>query len=306
MSTAVKEVREEHPRVSVDAPSRRAGVSRRRTAVAHAILFVFSAGILTPLLWAVFISLRPVSDTIKDGYFSWPKHLNFDNYTLAWKQADLPHYFLNTLHVLVPAMVVVLVLSCFLGYALTRFSLWFNVALLMLFTAGNLLPPQVIITPLFRLYLLIPFNSPSGSLNDTYWGVILIHIAFQIGFCTFVMSNYMRTIPYELTESAMLDGAGVLRQFFSIILPLCRAPLAALATLEFTWIYNDYFWARILMPSGDKRPITSALDNLKGNFFQNDNLIAAGSILVALPTIVIFVALQKQFISGLTLGSTKG
>jgi multiple sugar transport system permease protein len=291
---------------TVEVATRRAGVSRKGVAAAHVILFVFSVGLITPLLWAFFISLRPVSDTIKDGYFSWPRHLNLDNYTKAWTQANLPHYFLNTLHVLVPAMIVVLMLSCFLGFALTRFNLRFSVALLMLFTAGNLLPPQVIITPLFRLYLLIPFNSPSGSLNDTYWGIILIHIAFQIGFCTFVMSNYMRTIPYELTESAMIDGAGVLKQFFLIILPLCRAPIAALATLEFTWIYNDYFWARILMPSGDKRPITSALDNLKGNFFQNDNLMAAGSILVALPTIIVFILLQKQFVSGLTLGSTKG
>ncbi|MGH3499399.1 MAG: carbohydrate ABC transporter permease, partial [Nocardioidaceae bacterium] len=265
------------------------GVTTGRRVFGHGVLLFFSVTLLVPLLWALYISLRPVQDTIDDGYFSWPDHLNLDNYTQAWDQAHLAHYFGNTMHVLIPAMIVVLVLSCFLGYALTRFSLRMNVALLMLFTAGNLLPPQVIITPLFRLYLLIPFDSASGTLYDTYTGVILIHIAFQMGFCTFVMSNFMRTIPHELTESALIDGAGVVRQFFSIILPLCRAPLAALATLEFTWIYNDYFWARILMPTGSKRPITSALDNLQGNFFHNDNLIAAGSVLVAIPTIVVFV-----------------
>jgi multiple sugar transport system permease protein len=89
-------------------------------------------------------------------------------------------------------------------------------------------------------------------------------------------------------------------------MPLTRPALAALATLQVTWIYNDFFWAIVLMKSGDKYPITSALNNLKGQFFTDYNLLAAGSIMVALPTLIVFFALQKQFISGLTLGSTKG
>jgi multiple sugar transport system permease protein len=89
-------------------------------------------------------------------------------------------------------------------------------------------------------------------------------------------------------------------------MPLCRPPLAALATLQFTWIYNDFFWAIVLMKTGDKLPITSALNNLKGQFFIDNNLVAAGSLLVALPTLIVFFVLQKQFIRGLTLGSTKG
>ena len=89
-------------------------------------------------------------------------------------------------------------------------------------------------------------------------------------------------------------------------LPLCKPALAALATLEFTFMYNDFFWALILMFTGAKLPITSALNNLKGEFFMNNNLVAAGAVLVALPTLIVYFALQKQFISGLTLGSTKG
>jgi multiple sugar transport system permease protein len=116
----------------------------------------------------------------------------------------------------------------------------------------------------------------------------------------------MKTIPRELNEAAVVDGAGVFRTYREIILPLCRPPLAALATLQFTWIYNDFFWALILMRTGDKLPITSALNNLKGQFFIDNNLVAAGSILVALPTLIVFFVLQKQFIRGLTLGSTKG
>ena len=131
-------------------------------------------------------------------------------------------------------------------------------------------------------------------------------MAFQIGFCAFVLTNYMETLPQELTEAALVDGAGVWRQYWAIIMPLCRAPLAALATLEFTWIYNDFFWALVLMSTGDKRPITSALNNLQGEFFTDNNLLAAGSVIIALPTVVIYFVLQKQFVGGLTLGANKG
>ncbi|HEX3004655.1 MAG TPA: carbohydrate ABC transporter permease, partial [Angustibacter sp.] len=148
--------------------------------------------------------------------------------------------------------------------------------------------------------------SDSGTLYNSYYAVIITHIAFQTGFCTFVLSNYMKTLPGELTEAALVDGAGVLRQYWQIVLPLCRPPLAALATLEVTWVYNDFFWAVAFMSQGDKYPITSSLQNLRGQFFTDYNLLSAGSVLAAIPTIIIFVLLQKQFVSGLTLGANKG
>ena len=106
--------------------------------------------------------------------------------------------------------------------------------------------------------------------------------------------------------AALVDGASVPRQFFQIIMPLCRPALAALATLEFTWLYNDFFWAVVLINQGSQRPITSSIANLGGQYFSNDNLIAAASMMIALPTLAVYLMLQKQFISGLTLGSTKG
>ena len=116
----------------------------------------------------------------------------------------------------------------------------------------------------------------------------------------------MKTLSKELTEAALVDGASVLRIWGAVIMPLCRPALAALATLEFTFIYNDFFWGLILMKSGDKRPITSALNNLQGQFFTNTNLLAAGALLAAVPTILVFLALQRHFISGLALGASKG
>jgi multiple sugar transport system permease protein len=103
-----------------------------------------------------------------------------------------------------------------------------------------------------------------------------------------------------------VDGASVWKTYYAIIMPLTRPALAALATLQVTWIYNDFFWALVLMKTADRFPITSAMNNLKGQFFTDNNLVAAGSLMIAIPTLVVFFALQKQFVAGLTLGSTKG
>ena len=301
-------------RAVAERPSRRP----YRRFLLHGFLIAICALWLFPLVWAVYTSLRPYSETSKYGYVSIGGSYNLDNFAHAWTNAELPKYYLNTFMVVVPGVIIVLLLASMVAFAVSKFSFRFNIALLMLFTAGNLLPQQVIITPLYRLFLLLPlpglatlpgygqFPSDNGVFYDQYVGVIAIHVAFQLGFCTFVLSNFMRTIPKELTEAALVDGAGVFRVFWNVILPLCRAPLAALATLEFTWQYNDFFWALLLMRTGAKLPITSALNNLGGQFFTDNNLVAAGSLLVALPTLFVYFVLQRHFISGLTLGSTKG
>ncbi len=297
------------------------GRHRRPTmsrAALHAFLVVISALWLFPLLWAFYTSLRPISDTIEHGFVSLPTTLNFQNYVNAWNDANLPHYYMNTLIIAIPGVIFTLLLASLVAFAVSKFSWKLNLLVLMMFTAGNLLPQQVIIVPLYRLYLAIPipqlislpfvglFPSDNGLLYDQYVGIILIHVIFQTGFSVFVLSNYMKTISIELTEAALVDGASVFRIWWSVILPLCRPALAALATLLFTWIYNDFFWALLLMESGAKRPITSALNNLQGEYFVNYNLLAAGALLAAIPTIIVFIALQRQFVRGLTLGSTKG
>jgi multiple sugar transport system permease protein len=282
---------------------------RPRRVLLHAFLITIAAIWLFPLLWAVYQSFRPYGETSAHPV-ALPETLTLANYITAWTRAELPKYWLNTAIVLIPAVTITLGLASMIAYAVSRFSWRFNLALLMLFTAGNLLPPQVIITPLFRMYLLIPdplgISSNGRFFYDQYIGIIAIHVAFQLGFCTFVLSNYMKTLPKELTEAALVDGASVLRTFWQVILPLCRPPLAALATLEFTWVYNDFFWALLLMPTGAKQPVTSALNNLKGQFFTDTNMLAAGAVMVAIPTLVVYFALQRHFIKGLTLGSTKG
>nr|WP_249416597.1 carbohydrate ABC transporter permease [Streptomyces sp. TS71-3] len=264
---------------------------------------------LVPLLWAVYTSLRPYSDTTRHGYLSWPHSISLQNFSDAWSQSGMPHFFWNSVLITVPAVHGTLLFASAVAFFVSRFDFRWNVALLMLFTAGNLIPAQVLITPLYKLYLLLPlpvWMSDSLLVYNSLWGIIFIHIAYQCGFCTFVLSNYMKTIPKEIFEAARVDGAPVWRQFFQIVLPLCRPAFAALATLESIWIYNDFFWSLVLIQTGDKRPITSALANLQGQYFTNPNLIAAGALMTAIPTLLVYFALQRQFISGLTIGSGKG
>lgn len=288
---------------------------RRGSRAPRAALYVFLTAMallwLVPVVSAIYASLRPYSETQRDGIFSIASHLTLENYRNAWTQGDMTHYFANTMFIVVPSMVLILFLSSMMAFAVSRHSGRFNVALLLLFTAGNLLPAQVLFQPLFQMFKAMPWpdvlsDTNTGSLLGTKIAVIIVHVAFQTGFCTFVLSNYMKTIPKELGEAALVDGAGTLRQFFQIIMPLCRPVLAALATLEFTWLYNDFFWAVVLINQGNQRPITSSIANLGGQFFTNDNLIAAASMIIAVPTLVVYLLLQKQFISGLTLGANKG
>ncbi|MEU6086535.1 carbohydrate ABC transporter permease [Streptomyces sp. NPDC047085] len=289
------------------APRRRAPIRPARI-----LLHVFLAGTalawLAPLLWAVFSALRPYSETSAKGYVSWPDTLNLDNFTNAFQQSDMLHYFGNTLIIAVPAVLLTLFLSSCVAFYVARFDFRLNLALLLVFTAGNLLPQQVIITPLYRLYLLtdLPGITASGKLYDSALGLVLIHVAFQSGFCAFVLSNYMRSLPHELTEAALVDGASVWRLYWQITLPLCKPAMAALATLLSIWIYNDFFWALVLISTGENMPITSALNNLSGQYFTDPNLVAAGALLTAIPTLIVYFLLQRQFVSGLTLGSNKG
>ncbi|WP_411142739.1 carbohydrate ABC transporter permease [Streptomyces sp. x-80] len=282
--------------------------SRGRLGV-HAFLLVVSLAFLAPLLLAVYASLRPYEETAKYGYFSLPRHLSFDYYRQAFVDSGMGKYFVNSLVIAVPGVVVTLFLASFVAFAVARLRIRGGTVLLMVFTAGNLLPQQVIVTPLYVLFNKIPlpyWMSDSLTVYDSYWAVIVVQIAFQLGFCVFVLAHFMRTLPVEILEAAIVDGAGVWARYRRITLPLCRPALAALGTLQFTWMYNDFLWGLVFLSDGDKLPVTSALNNLRGQFFTDYNLLAAGSVLVALPTILVFLVLQRHFVAGLTLGASKG
>ncbi|MGN6198498.1 carbohydrate ABC transporter permease [Humibacter sp.] len=282
---------------------------KRRFWATYLFVTVMAIMWLLPLVWTLYTSLRPKADTDKYGYFSIAGHYSFQNFVDAWTQGGFPTYFGNSVIITVPAVLLTLFFASMMAFAVSRYSWKFNVTLLIMFTAGNLLPPQVLAAPLFELFkhTTLPYwMSDSGSLLNTYVSVIAANTAFQIGFCTFVLSNFMKAIPLELTEAARVDGASVWRQYWNVILPLTRPALAALGTLEVIFIYNDYFWPLVFIQSGDRLPVTTAINNLQGQFLSNYNLLAAGAMITVIPTLIIYLVLQRQFVAGLTLGASKG
>jgi multiple sugar transport system permease protein len=293
-------------------------VTGRKTRVRPARVMMHIFLVSMALLWlipigtALYNSFRFYeSDTQVNGVFAPPESLTLQNYRDAWSVGEMGHKFGNTAFIVLPALFLILLLSSMVAFACTRFSWRFNVFFLILFTAGNLMPQQVMFQPLFQMFKRMPWpdllsDTNTGNLLNTKVAVMLVHVAFQIGFCTFVLANYMKTIPKEISEAAAVDGAGVLRQYWQVVLPLTRPALAALATLEFTWLYNDFFWGATLISQGPDQPITSSIRVLNGQYSSDFNLVAAASIMIALPTLFVYIILQKHFISGLTLGANKG
>ena len=292
-------------------PKRRR-IKPRRVAL-YAFLITLTFVWLAPLFVAVYEAVRTNADVTKNGIFSLPQSFTLDNFIKAWGQTTptFPQGYFNTLVVTIPAVIIVLLVGSMVAYAISKYSWRLNLVVLMLFTAGNLLPQQAIILPMFRFFLTPLFHIPeplsdNGLLYDQYLGIIFTHVLFQMGFVIFVLSNYMKTLGKEVIEAALMDGAGVLRIWGAIVMPLCKPAVAAMAALEFTFIYNDFFWGLLLMKTQDRRPITAALNTINGQYYTDYNLLAAAALLAAVPTILVFLALQRYFVSGLSLGSTKG
>jgi multiple sugar transport system permease protein len=253
---------------------------------------------LMPFFAALITSVRDNDDLILNGFISLPKQINLGNFRVAWERGGLSKYLPNSFIITLPALVGTLFLSSLSAYALARFRFRGNRPLLFLYIGGTMLPFQVLLLPVFRL-------TDALGLYDTHLGIILFHTAFQLGFCTFLLRNYMRTVPGEILEAARIDGCSEFRIWWQIMLPLTVPALAALATLEFTWIFNDYLWAIVLLRSDDLKPVTAGLATLQGQYVMDWTVIIAGALLAAIPTVLVFIFLQRYFIGGLTLGATK-
>jgi multiple sugar transport system permease protein len=271
---------------------------RIRVTFKHAFLILLAFLWLLPIFAALITSVRTMDDISINGFWSFPREIVWGNFVEAWTTARVSQYLANSFIITLPALFGMLFLSSLSAFALARYRFRLNLPLYFMFVAGTMLPFQILLLPVFRL-------TNSLGLYNTYWGLILIHTAFQLGFCTFVLRNFMRTVPSEIFEAARVDGAGEFRQYWQIMLPLTLPALAALGTLEFTWVFNDYLWAIILLQSDSLRPVTAGLATLRGQYTTNWPIITAGALLATLPTVVVFVFLQRYFIQGLTLGSGK-
>lgn len=253
---------------------------------------------LLPLIGVAMTSFRPSGDLAAGNYFGIPSRIAWENYVDVFRNSPFASYMLNSFRVTVPTVIGAVGLACLTGYALAVYKFRSNLLIFFLFVAGNFVPFQILMVPVRDLTV-------NMGLYNTITGLALFHVAFQTGFCTLFMRNFIRALPHELIEAARVEGVGEWQIFWHIVLPLVRPAIAALSVLVFTFIWNDYFWAMVLTTGADTQPITAGLNSLNGQWIAAWHLVSAGSILAALPPVLMFFLMQRHFIAGLTLGAVK-
>lgn len=256
---------------------------------------------LLPMLAIILTSMRGNADIIAGNYWGVPRDFDMlNNYAEVFNPARSPMalYFRNSVIITIPSVFMAIFFSAMAGYTLAIHRFRGRIFLYAMFIAGNFVPFQI---------LMIPVRTLFGNLDllDTLWALIIFHTSFQIGFATFFLRNFIADLPIALIESARIEGATEMGVFFRVILPLIRPALASLGVLLFTFIWNDFFWALTLVQSDAARPITFGLQALRGQWSISWNLISAGSVVAALPSVLVFFALQKHFVTGLTFGGVK-
>ncbi|WP_349435230.1 carbohydrate ABC transporter permease [Pararhizobium sp. A13] len=255
---------------------------------------------LLPLIGVAITSVRPSADLAAGNYFGMPSRFaGIENYTAVFRDSPIGWYILNSFKVTIPTVIGAVGLACLSGFALAVYKFRANLLIFFLFVAGNFIPFQILMVPVRDMTL-------RAGLYDSISGLVLFHIAFQTGFCTLFMRNFITSLPFALIESARVEGVSEWRIFRYIVLPLMRPAIAALSVLVFTFIWNDYFWATVLVQGQHAMPVTAGLYSLNGQWIAAWHLVSAGSIVAAMPPVLMFFLMQKHFIAGLTLGATKG
>jgi len=259
------------------------------------VLVVYSL----PSIGVLLTSFKTTEEIAREGLWAWPQMLRFTNFSEAWVGGNVLIYGRNSLLVTLPATAASILLGILTGYVFSTLRFRGSDALFVLVVAGMFYPPQIVLIPLFRL-----FNAL--NLYDTLWPMIIVHTAFGIPICTLVLRNFFAAVPHALREAAILDGAHEGQVLTRVMLPVSLPALAVLATLQFTWIWNDFLWPIIFTQSDSMRTIMVGLASLKGQYSVAYGVQGAMSILASLPTLLVFIFFQRYFIRGLTFGSVKG
>ncbi|AZQ35147.1 carbohydrate ABC transporter permease [Streptomyces cyaneochromogenes] len=255
---------------------------------------------LVPTIGLLISSLRPPEEMTASGWwevFSKPSQLTFDSYDKLLGNSDITNSILNTVLITVPATVLVVIIGSLAGYAFAWMEFpgrdwWF------LGVVGLLVVPvQVALIPIAELFGNIGIF---GSLI----GVILFHVGFGLPFAVFLLRNFFAEIPRELLEAARLDGAGELRLFFRVVMPLGGPAIAALGIFQFLWVWNDMLVA-LIFTDADSQPITVALQTQVRQFGNNIDILAPGAFISMVIPLVVFFAFQRQFVSGVMAGAVK-
>ncbi|GAB7108777.1 carbohydrate ABC transporter permease [Streptomyces phaeofaciens JCM 4814] len=255
---------------------------------------------LVPTVGLLVSSLRSPEDMNASGWwkvFSEPSQLTVDSYRKLLENGDITDSLLNTVLITVPATVLVVVIGSLAGYAFAWMEFpgrdWWFLAVVGLLVV----PVQVALIPIAELF------GRLGLFGSTL-GVILFHVGFGLPFAVFLLRNFFAEIPRELLEAARLDGAGELRLFFRVVMPLGGPAIASLGIFQFLWVWNDMLVA-LVFTDADSQPITVALQTQVRQFGNNIDVLAPGAFISMVIPLAVFFAFQRQFVSGVMAGAVK-
>jgi N-acetylglucosamine transport system permease protein len=272
--------------------------------VVYAFIYLFlglwSVIVIFPMLWVLVSSFK----TSREIFFSpWlpPERLMWDNFARAWSEARIGVYFFNTMAVNLPAIFLTLLFSAMAGYVLARYAFPGNRAVFFMFTGGMLFPVILALVPLF-------FLLQSMALLDTRIGLILVYTAYSLPFTIFFMTGFLKTLPTELIEAAIIDGANPYQLFFSIVIPLSKNGLVSMGIFNFLGMWNQYILPLVLITSSEKYMLSQGLAFLQHQQrYQSDwSGLFAAIVIVMLPTLIVYAIFQSQIQRGLTIGALKG
>jgi alpha-glucoside transport system permease protein len=225
--------------------------------------------------------------------------LTMENYGQVFAKADMGTAFVNSVAITLPATIIPILIAAFAGYAFTFMSFPGRDFLLILIVGLLVVPTQVALVPLLKIYGTL-------GINGTFLAIWLTHIGFGMPLAVYIIRNYMATLPKEVIESAKIDGASHFQTFWRLILPMSTPVLASFAIFQFLWVWNDLLNALVFIGPGENKPLTIALVQLLGQQGQGWQLLTAGGLFTMLVPIIVFLSLQRYFVRGLTAGSVKG
>ncbi|TVY08175.1 carbohydrate ABC transporter permease [Paenibacillus cremeus] len=252
---------------------------------------------ILPFYILITTSFKAMDDLSSKWMF--PGYLYLDNFINAWYDAKLGIAFKNNLIVAVTSIVFIVIVGSIAAYPLSRRQTKWNKFIYMLFISALIVPPLTSLVPLYK------FMVDLGGMNQ-YWGIILLHISFHLPMTIFLYTGFISTIPKELDEAGMIDGAGHFGLFYRIILPLLKPITATVVILHGVSVWNDFQFSLFFLQKPELRTVTVALSSFFGEDGNKVGWVAAGSFMGALPMIVIYLFLQRYFITGLSAGAIKG
>lgn len=261
------------------------------------LLLVLTLLVLYPMYWVVISSLKTNNEFLSSP-LGFPSELRFENYIDAWNQG-FSRFFLNSIFINIVSVVITVSVGAACAYGLARFKFKGRNIIFYTILAGLLLSPQVAVLPLYKLLVRL-------NLYNTYWALILPYVGFRLPFAIFLMRSYFLSIPKEIEESAYIDGCNSFTTFIRIVLPISKPIIASAAIVTSRFFWNEFLFALIFIEDSSKYTIPIGLSHFRNTLTTNYTGMLAGITIAALPMIILFLVMQKQFIKGLTAGSVKG